>query len=193
MSQEQVNDSRVPRVKKRIPKTYLIFSILILVLLISIGVYVWVIQKNTNSTNHLNPTLTKLDTISVSPTQFLSGEILGQVYWDVPSGLISQSVEKEIKSAFVSFDPKLTNGQRFAVVGIQISTMSANFGSASMQVRDVKNKVVPTDGFEYLLSKKNSTWHVTTGGDKNFCNVLRSMPEDMLEGRRDYYRDCFSQ
>lgn len=121
----------------------------------------------------------------------MSNQLLGQVYWDVPSGSIPISALKEIKSAFTSFDPKINDGQRLAVIGIEISSISATFGSAEMQARNQNNEIIPTDGFEYLLSKTGNYWQITTNADSNFCNVLKSMPEDILKGRRDYYIDCF--
>lgn len=116
-------------------------------------------------------------------------ELLGNVFWNVSSGLISVGLEKDIKNAFSNFN---TKGDFLGVESVNVSSISANFAIANMSKRDMNNVLFPADGFEFLLHKNNLKWDILTSNDSKFCNTLKLAPADILnDSRKGYYIGCF--
>lgn len=118
------------------------------------------------------------------------GQMIGKFYWDVSNNFLSKEIEEEIKTTFASFDPKIIfqDGQHLAVIGINISKTSPIWATAGIQLLDKENNLVPTDGLEYLLDKRQGRWVITMPSDKNFCKVLEAAPDDVIS--KDYYSEC---
>jgi hypothetical protein len=122
-------------------------------------------------------------------------EQVGKVLWYVDEGTLDPVALSGIKSAFLTFNPETINDERLAIVSIETSTISAdlNLAFANGELRDSKNEIIPTSGFEYMLHKTNSKWEIVDSKENRlseFCILLKQAPSDLQDSRLDYYRGC---
>ncbi|MBI3342143.1 hypothetical protein HY024_03390 [Candidatus Curtissbacteria bacterium] len=126
----------------------------------------------------------------VKPNEIANDRLSQYFYWDVPANSVDPQTEKEIKTTFTSYDPHISfkNNQHLAIVSLEKASPQYIF--ASLQLREANGQPIPADGFEYILTKNSNGWKITKNGD-NFCDVLKTAPEESLKSRRTYYLGCF--
>lgn len=123
-----------------------------------------------------------------------SGEMVGLVVWNVKKNPLSPT-ELEIKNAYSTYQPpssQFDSNSKLSIVSIELSTISANFAITGAALVDKNNQIIPTDGFQYYLYKVNNKWNIISGGDNNFCEVIKTFPSDLLtDSLKDYLVGCF--
>ncbi len=128
----------------------------------------------------------------ITPTPTDIGEKLGKFYWNIKNSKLSNVSENEIKNVLRNYSPEnIYSGSSAQLTLIQISTLSANFVILTGVGLDKNLQTIPSEPFEYILEKSN-TWKIVNASDKEFCSILKKLPDDLLGSRREYYFNCFS-
>ena len=130
---------------------------------------------------------------SASPVKTPSNSpelISNNIEWSVPSGAISQSDERQIKTAVSN-----TNLQSLTTEGTHVNITSAhisgNWGVLYGERKANDPGKDATGTVTLLLEKNGSNWRVITEDDSDFCSVLNQLPESVMgEDGTAFYPDC---
>jgi hypothetical protein len=116
--------------------------------------------------------------------------ISNSIEWSVPSGVISQSDERQIKTAVsnTNLQSRTTEGTH---VNITSAHISGNWGVLYGERKANDPGKDATGTVTFLLEKNGSNWRVITEDDSDFCLVLNQLPDSVMsDDDIAFYPDC---
>jgi Na+-transporting methylmalonyl-CoA/oxaloacetate decarboxylase gamma subunit len=152
--------------KWRSPRFILIFLLLLIVLIIGIGVAVVFTRSRANIT----------------------------IAWQAPTTSFTQQDQQDIQNAWepalLASNPSSLSGHKFTIISAQREGDWAIF-SANERV-GANAEPIPTEPLFFIAHLQGTTWTVQTPSSSGFCDMLKQVPETLLDSTdKHYFQGCY--